>query len=248
MHGLAEHALPVRAPRGASQRGRLRRVRRRSSRSRPDRAAHRTRSVTSARAAWPASSTRCTPSRERVAADHPGLPVFALGHSWGSFILYRYVQQYGAELAGALFTGTTRAVPGVEATRERQREVRTGAHSLRLAVARRRRGRCVHRGSVVRLRVGTAAAARRRRRRRPTSRPGDDATIPRDLPGPRVQRCRRSDRGRGRRPGARRPLPQPGSRRRVVPGLSRCPPRAVQRDEPGRGRRPTSSPGSTGTA
>ena len=80
--------------------------------ARPDCA--RTRSVTSARAAWPASSTRCTPSRERVAADHPGLPVFALGHSWGSFILYPYVQQYGSELAGALFTGTTHAVPGME--------------------------------------------------------------------------------------------------------------------------------------
>ena len=51
---------------------------------------------------------------ERVAADHPGLPVFALGHSWGSFILYPYVQQYGSELAGALFTGTTHAVPGME--------------------------------------------------------------------------------------------------------------------------------------
>ena len=50
----------------------------------------------------------------RIAAVHPGLPVFALGHSWGSFILYPYVQQYGAELAGALFTGTTRAVPGRE--------------------------------------------------------------------------------------------------------------------------------------
>lgn len=51
---------------------------------------------------------------QRIAADHPGLPVFALGHSWGSFILYPYVQQYGSELAGALFTGTTRAVPGME--------------------------------------------------------------------------------------------------------------------------------------
>jgi alpha-beta hydrolase superfamily lysophospholipase len=52
--------------------------------------------------------TRC------IAAEHPGLPVFALGHSWGSFILYPYVQRYGSELSGALFTGTTRTVPGVE--------------------------------------------------------------------------------------------------------------------------------------
>lgn len=51
---------------------------------------------------------------ERVHAEHPGLPVFALGHSWGSFILYRYLQRYGDDLAGALLTGTTHVAPGVE--------------------------------------------------------------------------------------------------------------------------------------
>ncbi len=52
---------------------------------------------------------------ERVHAEHPGLPVFALGHSWGSFILYRYLQRYGDDLAGALLTGTTHITPGAEA-------------------------------------------------------------------------------------------------------------------------------------
>ena len=51
---------------------------------------------------------------ERVRADHPGLPVYALGHSWGSFILYRYMQRYGDDLDGALLTGTTHIAPGVE--------------------------------------------------------------------------------------------------------------------------------------
>jgi alpha-beta hydrolase superfamily lysophospholipase len=50
----------------------------------------------------------------RVRAEHPGIPVYALGHSWGSFILYRSLQRYGAELDGALLTGTTHVAPGVE--------------------------------------------------------------------------------------------------------------------------------------
>jgi alpha-beta hydrolase superfamily lysophospholipase len=50
----------------------------------------------------------------RIRADNPGVPVYALGHSWGSFILYRYVQRFGGELAGALLTGTTRHAPGAE--------------------------------------------------------------------------------------------------------------------------------------
>ena len=47
----------------------------------------------------------------RAASLDPTLPVYALGHSWGSFILYRYLQLFGAELAGAMLTGTTRRDP-----------------------------------------------------------------------------------------------------------------------------------------
>jgi alpha-beta hydrolase superfamily lysophospholipase len=40
-------------------------------------------------------------------AAHPGVPRFLLGHSWGSFIAQRYLRRWGADLDGALLTGTT---------------------------------------------------------------------------------------------------------------------------------------------
>ncbi len=43
----------------------------------------------------------------RIIEDYPGTPVFALGHSWGSFILTQYIRRYGYELVGAILTGTT---------------------------------------------------------------------------------------------------------------------------------------------
>jgi alpha-beta hydrolase superfamily lysophospholipase len=42
-----------------------------------------------------------------VARQAPGLPVFVLGHSWGSFLLQRYLRRWSAEIDGALLTGTT---------------------------------------------------------------------------------------------------------------------------------------------
>ena len=173
---------------------------------------------------------------ERVHAEHPALPVFALGHSWGSFILYRYLQRYGDDLAGALLTGTTHIAPGVEAARQLQRRVPTRAHAVRLAVARRRRGRRVPRRSVVRLRVGTAAVVALGRPRRAESVPGDDSTIPRALPVFVFN-------------GAADPIGGTVGGRALADHLlalglddvtfrvlSRCPSRAVQRDQPGRGR------------
>jgi alpha-beta hydrolase superfamily lysophospholipase len=44
---------------------------------------------------------------ERARADHPGVPFFALGHSWGSMILGRYLERWSDELDGAMLTGTT---------------------------------------------------------------------------------------------------------------------------------------------
>ena len=38
--------------------------------------------------------------------EHPGLPIFLLGHSMGSFIARRYLTIWGDELAGALILGT----------------------------------------------------------------------------------------------------------------------------------------------
>ncbi len=42
-----------------------------------------------------------------IKEKYSGLPYFILGHSMGSFILQRYIQQYGKELNGAILSGTT---------------------------------------------------------------------------------------------------------------------------------------------
>lgn len=43
----------------------------------------------------------------RAVEEHPDLPVFVLGHSWGSMVLQRYLRRWSHELTGALLTGTT---------------------------------------------------------------------------------------------------------------------------------------------
>jgi alpha-beta hydrolase superfamily lysophospholipase len=43
---------------------------------------------------------------EIIKHDYPDVPVFLLGHSMGSFLSRRYIQLYGEELAGVIFTGT----------------------------------------------------------------------------------------------------------------------------------------------
>ncbi|MCD8053329.1 MAG: alpha/beta hydrolase [Lachnospiraceae bacterium] len=48
---------------------------------------------------------------------HPGVPVFILGHSMGSFLLRRYMTRYGKEVQGAVICGTGDF---------REAEVRTG--------------------------------------------------------------------------------------------------------------------------
>jgi alpha-beta hydrolase superfamily lysophospholipase len=62
---------------------------------------------------------------ERAAADHPGLPLFVLGHSWGSFIGQHYAPRWGRELAGLILTGTTL----------RRGQVRTGSLNQRFEPA-----------------------------------------------------------------------------------------------------------------
>ncbi|OLS15159.1 MAG: lysophospholipase [Promethearchaeota archaeon CR_4] len=41
-----------------------------------------------------------------IKKENPGLPVFLLGHSMGSFLAQEYIQQYGKELKGAILSGT----------------------------------------------------------------------------------------------------------------------------------------------
>ncbi len=44
--------------------------------------------------------------RERVASEHPGMPVFVLGHSMGSFVIRNYIQRHAEGLSGAVVMGT----------------------------------------------------------------------------------------------------------------------------------------------
>lgn len=43
---------------------------------------------------------------EKVRERHPGLPLFLLGHSWGSFLSQAYIQRWGGDLAGCVLSGT----------------------------------------------------------------------------------------------------------------------------------------------
>ena len=43
---------------------------------------------------------------DRALEEHPGLPVFLVGHSMGSFLARSYAAQHGASLAGLVLTGT----------------------------------------------------------------------------------------------------------------------------------------------
>src|SRR6202008_2524256 len=56
---------------------------------------------------WPRALSAINSVRERIERDHPDLPVFALGHSMGSFLLQDYVIEHGTDLAGAIFSAGT---------------------------------------------------------------------------------------------------------------------------------------------
>jgi len=43
---------------------------------------------------------------EIIKKEHPGLPLFMLGHSMGSFVTLRYIMHYGNEINGAILSGT----------------------------------------------------------------------------------------------------------------------------------------------
>jgi alpha-beta hydrolase superfamily lysophospholipase len=56
---------------------------------------------------------------DRARHESSGLPLFVLGHSWGSFLLQRYLRRWGSGLSGALLTGTTYRDPSAPATERR---------------------------------------------------------------------------------------------------------------------------------
>ncbi len=43
---------------------------------------------------------------DRIKSELPGIPVFLLGHSWGSFLAQNYIGKWGGELKGAILSGT----------------------------------------------------------------------------------------------------------------------------------------------
>ena len=51
----------------------------------------------------------------KAAEKYPNRPIFLLGHSMGSFVARSYVAQYGADLTGAIFCGTSGENPGTAA-------------------------------------------------------------------------------------------------------------------------------------
>lgn len=48
-----------------------------------------------------------------IKKENPGLPVFLLGHSMGSFLTQRFLQLYGETLNGAVLSGSNGKVPGI---------------------------------------------------------------------------------------------------------------------------------------
>lgn len=48
---------------------------------------------------------------DAIRASHPGLPLFLLGHSWGSFLAQAYAQQWGGELKGLVLSGSNGSDP-----------------------------------------------------------------------------------------------------------------------------------------
>jgi alpha-beta hydrolase superfamily lysophospholipase len=57
-------------------------------------------------AGWDAIVSDVRRLTEHVRSQHPGLPLVLLGHSMGGMIVQDYLQRFGADLAGAVLSGT----------------------------------------------------------------------------------------------------------------------------------------------
>jgi alpha-beta hydrolase superfamily lysophospholipase len=53
--------------------------------------------------------------RERIAAEHPGVPIVLMGHSLGSIMVQQFIGLHGAGLAGAVLSGTNGKPPAIAA-------------------------------------------------------------------------------------------------------------------------------------
>ncbi|WP_432010118.1 alpha/beta hydrolase [Streptomyces sp. HD1123-B1] len=70
---------------------------------------------------------------DRARTEHPGLPLVLLGHSLGSMLARDCAQEYGAELAGLILSGTFRTLPATELEDAMARigeEVATGGRTV----------------------------------------------------------------------------------------------------------------------
>jgi alpha-beta hydrolase superfamily lysophospholipase len=48
---------------------------------------------------------------DRIEQERPGLPLFLLGHSWGSYLAQDYAQRWGGRLAGLVLSGSSGSQP-----------------------------------------------------------------------------------------------------------------------------------------
>ncbi|MHA2006332.1 MAG: alpha/beta fold hydrolase [Promethearchaeota archaeon] len=48
-----------------------------------------------------------------IKKEHPGLPLFLIGHSWGAFTAQDYIQEWGDEIKGCILSGTNGKVRGL---------------------------------------------------------------------------------------------------------------------------------------
>jgi alpha-beta hydrolase superfamily lysophospholipase len=64
---------------------------------------------------WNACIADLRAVRARIEAEHPGVPVFLMGHSLGSFMVQQFIAQHGAGLAGAVLSATSGKPPAIAA-------------------------------------------------------------------------------------------------------------------------------------
>ena len=53
----------------------------------------------------------CHQLTEMIKKEHPDLPLYFFGHSMGSFITQRYIQEFGKEIKGAILSGSNGSSP-----------------------------------------------------------------------------------------------------------------------------------------
>lgn len=84
-----------------------------------------------ARDGWRRCLDDVTLIRDRLAAEHPGLPVVLIGHSMGSFMAQQVIAEQGETLAGAVLSGSAGKPPAMAAAGRliaRAERLRLGAH------------------------------------------------------------------------------------------------------------------------